>query len=144
MKLFYSDRCALHNPEFEILSGNATPYLESPSRMMAIMSHIAQDERTSSWSWENIDSSKDSGELPVDAIEAINRVHHPDYVEYLRNAYEVWVQDGGSKVCPTRPLFSIPAHMIYSSRQRFCRKRSRTLHCSRLRNKPHIQRTSRH
>ncbi|KAB5596064.1 Histone deacetylase superfamily protein [Ceratobasidium theobromae] len=109
MKLFYSDRCALHNPGFEILSGNATPYLESPSRMMAIMSHIAQDERTSSWSWENIDSSKDSGELPVDAIEAINRVHHPDYVEYLRNAYEVWVQDGGSKAAVLPETFPHPA-----------------------------------
>lgn len=95
MKLFYSKECALHNPEFEILSGKAVPYLESPDRMARIMSHLS---RAMGWSWEDVDTL-DSVESSKDAIEAVKRVHSPDYIEYLRDAYESWVRDGGSKVC---------------------------------------------
>lgn len=103
MRLFYSNECAQHAPEFEILSGNAVPYLESPDRMAKIMSHLAQDDRTSSWQWTDIDSSDlqpdetNHSNSPLDAFEAISKVHSPDYVDYLKHAYELWVQDGGSK-----------------------------------------------
>ncbi|KAH7339503.1 Arginase/deacetylase [Rhizoctonia solani] len=95
MKLFYSNECTLHNPGFEILSGNAVPYLESPSRMSAIMSHLSQlKEQDRGWSWEDVDGDSSSEE---NLLETIKLAHQPEYVEYLQNAYEIWVRDGGSK-----------------------------------------------
>ncbi|CAE6438080.1 unnamed protein product [Rhizoctonia solani] len=95
MKLFYSNECTLHNPGFEILSGNAVPYLESPSRMSAIMSHLSQvKEQAGKWSWEDVDID---GPSDGNLLEAIKQAHQPEYVEYLQNAYEIWVRDGGSK-----------------------------------------------
>jgi acetoin utilization deacetylase AcuC-like enzyme len=98
MKVFYSNKCSLHSPGYEILSGNAVPYLESPDRMTAIMSHLSQlQEQDGSWSWEDVDADVDAAN-EGDLLEAIKQVHHPDYIEYLRDAYKIWVQDGGSKV----------------------------------------------
>ncbi|ELU42491.1 histone deacetylase domain-containing protein [Rhizoctonia solani AG-1 IA] len=95
MKVFYSNKCSLHNPGYEILSGSAVPYLESPNRMSAIMSHLSQlQAQDGSWSQEDVDIDVDAVS-EGDLLEVIQQVHHVDYIEYLRDAYEMWVQDGG-------------------------------------------------
>ncbi|CAE6517826.1 unnamed protein product [Rhizoctonia solani] len=111
MKLFYSDKCTLHNPSFEILSGNAVPYLESPGRMTAIISHLSQlQEHDESWSWEDVDINASSEDL----LEAVKQVHQPEYVEYLQNAYGVWVRDGGSKDAVMPETFPHPGLLASS------------------------------
>ncbi|CAE6434216.1 unnamed protein product [Rhizoctonia solani] len=112
MKLFYSNKCTLHNPGFEILSGNAVPYLESPSRMAAIMSHLSRLQgQDGSWNWEDADVN---GFTEEDLLEVIKQVHQPDYVEYLQNAYEIWVQDGGSKDAVMPETFPHPGLLASS------------------------------
>ncbi|CAE6404340.1 unnamed protein product [Rhizoctonia solani] len=110
MKLFYSNQCTLHSPGFEILSGNAVPYLESPSRMSAIMSHLSRG-----WIWEDVDTNGSTGD--EDLLEMIKQVHQPDYVEYLQNAYEIWVQDGGSKDAVMPEIFPHPGLLASSKPQ---------------------------
>ncbi|KAF8608843.1 Arginase/deacetylase [Ceratobasidium sp. AG-I] len=115
MRLFYSNECTQHAPEFEILSGNAVPYLESPDRMTKIMSQMAHDDRTSSWHWTDIDSSDHQSDEtnrsnpPLDPFEAISKVHSPEYIDYLQHAYELWVQDGGSKAAVLPEVFPHPS-----------------------------------
>lgn len=123
MRLFCSDKCARHNPEFEILSGNSVPYLESPDRLTRIMSYIWKNEKTSHWQWENIDSSNDSDEVSPDVIEAISGVHEPDYIDYLRNAYELWVKDGGSKAAVLPEVFPHPG-LIANAKQKAIQSKS--------------------
>ncbi|CAE6431401.1 unnamed protein product [Rhizoctonia solani] len=112
MKVFYSNKCSLHNPGYEILSGNAVPYLESPDRMAAIMSHLSQlQEQDESWSLEDVGIDTASEE---DLLEAIKQVHRFDYIEYLRDAYEIWVQDGGSKNAVMPETFPHPGLLASS------------------------------
>ncbi|CAE7139282.1 unnamed protein product [Rhizoctonia solani] len=110
MKLFYSNKCTLHNPGFEILSGNAVPYLESPGRMLAIMSHLSQGQYAS-WNWGDVDAS---GSTEEDLMNIINLVHQSEYVDYLQNAYEIWVRDGGSKDAVMPETFPHPGLLASS------------------------------
>jgi acetoin utilization deacetylase AcuC-like enzyme len=131
MKLFYSADCALHNPEFEILSGRPVTYLESPDRMSRIISHLKRDDRTKNWQWVDIDSDDaNSSGRPIDASLAISKVHDSEYIQYLQHAYELWVQDGGSKASR---LHLMVAHDVKSEpayRQQFSRKCSHIRRCS--------------
>ncbi|KAF8739586.1 Histone deacetylase domain, partial [Rhizoctonia solani] len=114
MKVFYSNKCSLHNPGYEILSGSAVPYLESPNRMSAIMSHLSQlQAQDGSWSQKDVDIDVDAVS-EGDLLEVIQQVHHVDYIEYLRDAYEMWVQDGGSKNAVMPETFPHPGLMASS------------------------------
>lgn len=59
------------------------------------MSHLSQlKEQDQGWIWEDVDVD---GLNEDSLLEAIKQAHQPEYIEYLQNAYEIWVQDGGSK-----------------------------------------------
>ncbi|QRV94130.1 histone deacetylase family protein [Ceratobasidium sp. AG-Ba] len=125
MFLLYSNTCALHNPETEILSGKPVPYLESPERMKRIISHLLKDDRTKGWTWIDVDSNdmRHNAVLP-NISEAISRVHDAGYVEYLEHAYKSWVEDGGSKAGVVPETFPHPSLLSTASQET---ARSKTL-----------------
>ncbi|KAF8531225.1 hypothetical protein JB92DRAFT_3081003 [Gautieria morchelliformis] len=84
MKVVHLDDCLLHNPPHEILSGNKISYLESPTRYLAVREALS------------------------------DAVHTVDYVNYLRDAYENWVQDGGDKVSALSTAGVLPDTFFHS------------------------------
>ncbi|RHZ60863.1 hypothetical protein Glove_350g173 [Diversispora epigaea] len=86
MKVFYSDVCLKHAPQYEILSGNFVEYVESPSRITLIKEHLSQFPEKF-----EICSHLDYG------LEPILSIHDNDYIEYLKTAYIEWCNDGGDK-----------------------------------------------
>lgn len=89
MKVFYHDDCLLHNPPYEILSGKLVPYFEKPARIEMIKQALLEDG-----GFELINELIDDFDLE----ECILRVHTVDYLKYLKTAYDLWVEAGGSKV----------------------------------------------
>jgi acetoin utilization deacetylase AcuC-like enzyme len=82
MKIFYSETHYLHTPPFEVFDGGVrTPYLETPQRLERILSALELQP------WAEI---LPPGEFNLDPILA---VHHAEYVEFLRNAYDEWQQE---------------------------------------------------
>ncbi|QRW21399.1 histone deacetylase family protein [Rhizoctonia solani] len=82
--------------------------------MSAIMSHLSQlQAQDGSWSQEDVDIDVDAVS-EGDLLEVIQQVHHVDYIEYLRDAYEMWVQDGGSKNAVMPETFPHPGLMASS------------------------------
>lgn len=119
MKVFWDPNCLLHDPPYEILSGNKVPYFESPARLQVIKKEL--EEHPSMFQLEVTDSSSGS----IDIIGHIEMVHDSGYLSYLRNAYDEWVQDGGSAVHLVNnrfPRFS--THAFF--RARYYRQRSHT------------------
>jgi acetoin utilization deacetylase AcuC-like enzyme len=82
MKIFYSEKHALHNPSFEVFDGGVrTPYLETPSRMERIRSALEQE------AWSEILPPVPFG------LQPILTVHTADYVEFLQSAYTEWQKE---------------------------------------------------
>ena len=82
MKIFYSDTHALHNPPFELFEGGVRmPYLENPDRMEQILSALKKQD------WAELNNTEDFG------LEPILAVHDADYVDFLRTAYDEWMQE---------------------------------------------------
>jgi len=92
MKVFWDPNCLLHDPPYEILSGDKVPYFESPARLQVIKKEL--EEHPSLFQLESTDSSSGS----IDITGHIETVHGRGYLNYLRNAYDEWVRDGGSAV----------------------------------------------
>ncbi|KAH8991936.1 Arginase/deacetylase [Lactarius akahatsu] len=90
MKVFWDPICLLHDPPYEILSGDKVPYFESPARLQVIKKEL--EEHPSLFQLELTDSSSGS----IDIIGNVETVHGRGYLNYLRNAYDEWVRDGGS------------------------------------------------
>ncbi|RUS28747.1 hypothetical protein BC938DRAFT_481500 [Jimgerdemannia flammicorona] len=83
MEVIYSEECLKHAPKYEILSGSAKPYFESPQRLTAIKNHLASTDRYAILP-------------PADyTLAPILRVHTSEFVEYLQTAYNKWVEQGG-------------------------------------------------
>jgi hypothetical protein len=96
MKVFWDPDCLLHNPPYEILSGDKIPYIESPSRLQLIKK--ALEENPSLFSFESASSSSQ------DVVRCCEMVHSHEYLNYLSHAYDNWVQTGGNMV--TLPAFA--------------------------------------
>lgn len=81
MQIFYSETHKLHNPPFELFDGGQhMPYLESPERAERILSALRELD------WIEILEPEDFGLDPILAV------HDADYVDFLRTAYEEWIQ----------------------------------------------------
>ncbi|KAI9445365.1 Arginase/deacetylase [Lactarius indigo] len=100
MKVFWDPICLLHDPPYEILSGDKVPYFESPARLQVIKKEL--EERPSLFQLELTDSSSGS----TDIIVHVETVHGRGYLNYLKNAYDEWVRDGGSAVLLSHNRFS--------------------------------------
>ena len=96
MKVFWDPDCLLHNPPYEILSGDKIPYIESPARLQLIKK--ALEEYPSSFIFESASSSSQ------DVTRCCEMVHSREYLNYLSHAYDNWVRAGGSMV--TLPAFT--------------------------------------
>lgn len=102
MKVFWDPDCLLHNPPYEILSGDKIPYIESPARLQLIKK--ALEEYPSLFSFESASSSSQ------DVTRCCEMVHSREYLNYLSHAYDSWVRTGGSTVtqhCPPSPTMGL-------------------------------------
>lgn len=81
MKVVWSDRCLLHDPEAEIWIGVRTDAAEVPARATAIRDALTAEGAT----------VVEASEHPDDAF---LRVHEPALVEYLRRAWQDWAEAG--------------------------------------------------
>ncbi|KAH9082249.1 Arginase/deacetylase [Lactarius deliciosus] len=100
MKVFWDPICLLHDPPYEFLSGDKVAYFESPARLQVIKKEL--EEHPSLFQLELTDSSSGS----IDIIVHVETVHGRGYLNYLRNAYDEWVRDGGSAVPLSDNCFS--------------------------------------
>ena len=81
MQIFYSDKHRLHNPPFELFDGGLrVPYLENPDRVNRIVTSL------NALDWTEILIPEDFGLDPILAV------HDADYVDFLRTAYQEWIQ----------------------------------------------------
>lgn len=98
MKVFWNLDCLLHNPPYEILSGDKLPYFESPLRLQLIQKEL--EEHPSLFTFESVSSSEsEASQNPrLDISRYVQMVHSPGYLRYLDNAYGNWVRSGGSTV----------------------------------------------
>ena len=96
MKVFWNLDCLLHNPPYEILSGDKLPYFESPLRLQLIKKEL--EGHPSLFTFESISESSSSQNSKLDISRYVQMVHSPGYLRYLRNAYDDWVRSGGSTV----------------------------------------------
>lgn len=81
MQVYYSNTHRLHNPPFELFDGGQhMPYLENPERMERILSVLKERE------WAELLEPEDFGLAPVLAV------HNAEYVDFLRTAYDEWMQ----------------------------------------------------
>jgi hypothetical protein len=93
MKVFWDPDCLLHDPPHEILSGDKSPYLESPFRLQSIKDELEGNPFL--FTLESTSSSQNAG---LDITRYVEMVHSREYLDYLRNAYDNWVRSGGSTV----------------------------------------------
>lgn len=81
MKIFYSGLHRLHNPPFELFDGGQRmPYLENPERLERILSALRERD------WAEVREPAGFGLEPVLAV------HDADYIDFLRSAYQEWLQ----------------------------------------------------
>ena len=92
MRVIYHPDCLLHDPPYEILSGRLVPYFESPARVECILQELRLHPTT--YQISSVLEFEDG----LDIEHHILAVHDRKYLEYLRTAYEEWVNDGGDKV----------------------------------------------
>jgi acetoin utilization deacetylase AcuC-like enzyme len=79
MKIFYSEKSALHTPEWYIADGSVRPCPDSPMRPARILAAL-----------------RDAGGFAIerpgaDPLPALRAIHTPDYLEYLRTIHALWV-----------------------------------------------------
>ena len=102
MKVFWNPGCLLHNPPYEILSGEKSPYFEGPARLQVIKKEL--ERYPSLFTFEPASSSSESSEfesslnLGPDISRYVQMVHSQGYLRYLKNAYDDWVRSRGSTV----------------------------------------------
>lgn len=112
MLVFHTPLSVLHDPLYEILSGCAQPYFESPDRIALILAALlTKDTATpantaSHFEERRCDWTRDEIAADRELMEAVARVHSRDYLDFLREIYDEWVAEGGSKVSDCRPRLS--------------------------------------
>ncbi|KAF9151145.1 hypothetical protein DFQ26_001354, partial [Actinomortierella ambigua] len=86
IRVFTSDVCLLHAPTYEFHSGAENHYHESPDRLTAIAKWLeSRPEKRFVLSKDIVDH----GMAPI------QKIHKPDFLEYLQTIYDEWVQEGG-------------------------------------------------
>ncbi|KAG0181136.1 hypothetical protein DFQ28_011434 [Apophysomyces sp. BC1034] len=99
MEVVYSDECLLHDPPTQIRHGEETVYPESPARLKSIKSFIdAHAEFT-------VLSPRDYTIQPVLAV------HKPDFVQFLKDIYQEWVDEGHSPEAVVGEVFAHPSFL---------------------------------
>jgi hypothetical protein len=89
---------ALHDPPHEILSGQLQPYFESPQRVSLILDSIFAHEECKT-RFDKVQLDWEREEVGEDWVwDSLRAVHGEDYLEFLRDIYEEWIAEGGSKV----------------------------------------------
>lgn len=79
MKIFYPEHHAQHAPAFEVFDGGVrVPYQETPERVELLLDSL----RGRPWAEIHPGGACDP--------QAVLAVHTPEYVEFLRTAYEAW------------------------------------------------------
>ncbi|MFL6846235.1 MAG: histone deacetylase family protein [Allosphingosinicella sp.] len=73
MRIFWDDRQLLHAPAQELHNGAFVPFAEHPGRAASLLAALGPTE-----------APRDRGEAPL------LRVHTPDYVAFLKNAFADW------------------------------------------------------
>jgi hypothetical protein len=116
MKVFWNPDCLLHNPPYEILSGQKVPYFESPDRLQLIKKELEKHPSLFTFELASSSESSESQDLKLDVSRYVQMVHGHDYLRYLSNAYDNWVRSGGSTV--PLPLSSLVISYL-TSRSRF-------------------------
>jgi len=107
MKVFWDSDCLLHNPPYEILSGDKLPYFESPARLQLIKKELEQYPFL--FTFESASSSPESSQnLRQDIPRYIQMVHSQGYLRYLSNAYDNWVRSGGNTDAVIPDIFPHP------------------------------------
>ena len=82
MKVIYSDKTRLHNPEKEFISHNLIEYAESPDRMNVILESLKWLDNIEITAPEEFDDS------------FFLKIHSEEYINYLKNAYIDWIDAG--------------------------------------------------
>jgi acetoin utilization deacetylase AcuC-like enzyme len=77
MKAFFSDHQSKHAPALELQNGALVPHAESQARVDAIRRVLVA-----------VETPKDHGLSPITAV------HDPAYVDFLRRAFQDWVEAG--------------------------------------------------
>ncbi|KAI0005557.1 Arginase/deacetylase [Russula compacta] len=90
MKVFWDPDCLMHNPPYEILSGDKLPCFESPARLQLIKE--ALEEHPSLFNFQSGSVSSQD----MDITRYVEMVHSRGYLSYLSNAYDNWVRSGGN------------------------------------------------
>ncbi|KAM0749899.1 Arginase/deacetylase [Meredithblackwellia eburnea MCA 4105] len=117
MTVFHSKLSLLHDPPYEILSGNLQPYLESPERYHRILAALREQPASSPTS---VDTNTCSSESLFEEVElewkrdevlvpwlmtALEEVHGKDYLSFLETIYKEWINEGGSKTAALPETF---------------------------------------
>jgi acetoin utilization deacetylase AcuC-like enzyme len=82
MKLVYSEKQTLHNPELELYDGRMTPYFEKPERTKFILDAFL---------------NRELGDVIAPtafSIDFVSRIHSQRYVDFLGRVYEQWKDEG--------------------------------------------------
>jgi acetoin utilization deacetylase AcuC-like enzyme len=89
MRVFYDKRQALHSPARELHNGDWAPYADTPERALSVVASCGPAL-----------TAKDYG------LEPILAVHDQEYVEFLREAHDLWRATGrpGDALGYTFPL----------------------------------------
>ncbi|GAA6005755.1 histone deacetylase family protein [Rhodotorula paludigena] len=93
MLVFHSPLSLTHDPPYEILSGCAQPYFESPQRyhriLAALLASPAFEERRLDWRTDEV--------VTAELLRAVRAVHDEEYLAFLEEIYDEWIAEGGSK-----------------------------------------------
>ena len=110
MLVFHTPLSLTHDPPKEILSGCAQPYFESPARVTRILSALLDPECRDGSEFEERCCDWTREEVASDAalLQAVARVHDPVYLDFLREIYAEWIEEGGSKVSRLYSHFELP------------------------------------
>ncbi|KAI0271442.1 hypothetical protein BC834DRAFT_442814 [Gloeopeniophorella convolvens] len=92
IKVFWHPDCLLHDPPYEILSGDKVPYFESPTRLTLVKEELERYPSLFAFELANWTARG----LPDVTHKFIRMVHSDGYLDYLKSAYDKWVEDGGS------------------------------------------------
>ncbi|GAA5942870.1 hypothetical protein JCM1841_002621 [Sporobolomyces salmonicolor] len=96
--MFHCPLSLEHNPPHEVLSGRLQPYFESPERYVRILDGLLSPEDGEGAVFDEIKLDWKPEEVEMEELRyAIEAVHDGDYLTFLREIYDEWVAEGGSK-----------------------------------------------
>jgi acetoin utilization deacetylase AcuC-like enzyme len=101
MLIVHTEKHRLHNPKLYFALGRMDKYPEQPSRVETILKAI---------------KDRNIGELvePMDfGIEYVQECHSQEYIDYLKSAYELWIQKGGDENGVIPDTYAVHVSSIY-------------------------------